>query len=329
MVLVADSGDDAREAVDVLRDRYDAAPPGAKPFVAVRSLWDLVARDQGEKVGMVRELGELLRRARQRQAVSDEEWAALAPFVPPEDVATYSERDIPASVAGPFSDRFGTRGTVLLVELAPGVSDDLRSMVASADALRTVPVAEGRVVEGSGSVVIFADMLKAVVRDVPRSLLLSLVFTLVAVFVAFREPAALVAVLGAFTVGLGGVALYMYGSGIRIHFLNFAALPVTFGIGVEYAINVVQRYRADRARGILHAIHTSGGAVALCSLTTMLGYVALLRSQNQAIRSLGSVAAVGELSCALAALLVLPSVCLLIERRRARPGLAESLREVT
>ena len=29
-------------------------------------------------------------------------------------------------------------------------------------------------------------------------------------------------------------------------FLNFIALPITFGIGAEYALNVVTRYREER-----------------------------------------------------------------------------------
>jgi predicted RND superfamily exporter protein len=81
---------------------------------------------------------------------------------------------------------------------------------------------------------------------------------------------------------------------------------------------VAQRHRADGGRDILGALRTTGGAVVLCSLTTTLGYLALLRSQNRAIRSMGTIAVVGEVSCLLAAVTVLPALWLLIERRRAR-----------
>jgi predicted RND superfamily exporter protein len=47
--------------------------------------------------------------------------------------------------------------------------------------------------------------------------------------------------------------------------------------------------------------------VILCSLTTSLGYLALLRSHNQAVRSLGAVAVLGEVTCLIAALLALPA----------------------
>ncbi len=122
--------------------------------------------------------------------------------------------------------------------------------------------------------------------------------------------------LFALLVGVGGEALFLYFAEVKINFLNFAALPITFGIGVDYAVNVVQRYRADGSRDILAALRTTGGAVVLCSLTTMLGYLALVGSLNRAIRSLGTIAVVGEVSCLLAAVLVLPALWLLVERRR-------------
>ena len=62
----------------------------------------------------------------------------------------------------------------------------------------------------------------------------------------------------------------------------------------------------------------SGGAVLLCSLTTSLGYLALLRAHNQAVRSLGAVAVVGEVSCLAAAMLALPAAVIWLRRRQAR-----------
>jgi hypothetical protein len=168
-------------------------------------------------------------------------------------------------------------------------------------------------------------MLKAVVRDVPRAISLSLGLTLVMVVVAFRRGPYLAAVLFSLAVGCGGVACFLWLADVRLNFLNFAALPITFGIGVDYAVNVAQRYEADRSKDILRVLRTSGGAVVLCSLTTMLGYFALVGSHNAAIRGLGAIAAVGELCCLLAAVLVLPSLWLLVERNLPRRGLAWAL----
>ena len=95
---------------------------------------------------------------------------------------------------------------------------------------------------------------------------------------------------------------------MRLNMLNFIALPITFGIGVDYATNVIQRRRIDHARSIADVVRTTGGAVALCSLTTIIGYSSLLVARNQALISFGLLADLGELACLAAALLALPAL---------------------
>ncbi len=54
----------------------------------------------------------------------------------------------------------------------------------------------------------------------------------------------------------------------------------------------------------------------LCSLTTQLGYFALLLSINRAVQSFGLAAAVGEITTLVAAVLVLPAFLFWGLRRR-------------
>src|SRR5205085_12252002 len=136
---------------------------------------------------------------------------------------------------------------------------------------------------------------------------LSLGMTILAVVITFRRGTRSLAVLMALAVGLGWVAVVMVATSLKINFFNFIALPITFGIGVDYAVNFVQRYDADPQAGILGVLQNTGGAVVLCSLTTMLGYLALIGSINQAIRGMGILAVIGEVGCLLAAVLVLPA----------------------
>ena len=82
--------------------------------------------------------------------------------------------------------------------------------------------------------------------------------------------------------------------------------------------SVVQRYVREGRGSALLAIRETGGAVILCSMTTTLGYLALVRSANFGVRSLGIAAFIGELCCLLASVLVLPAVLLLIDQKKAR-----------
>jgi hypothetical protein len=50
-------------------------------------------------------------------------------------------------------------------------------------------------------------------------------------------------------------------------------------------------------------------------MTTTLGYLALVRSMNYGVRSLGVAAVLGEVACLLAAVIVLPAGLLWLDRK--------------
>jgi uncharacterized protein len=109
--------------------------------------------------------------------------------------------------------------------------------------------------------------------------------------------------------------------GVKISFANFIAFPITFGIGVDYAVNVMARYVNDGERDVRGAVIATGGAVGLCSLTTIIGYSSLLLAKTRALFYFGLVAVLGEVSCLTSAVLVLPALLLVVSawRSPARP----------
>jgi hypothetical protein len=317
MVVLTDTPEEARELESKLQADWNAAPVDAKPFHAVHSLWDMVPDGQEAKIPVLLEVGERLERARSRGFINDEDWSKVKDLVPPMDLRPFGLEDLPASVAHPFSEKDGTRGRLVVIEPEPGHTNNLHYMLRYSDSFRETRLASGKVVHGSGRAVIFTDILRAVMHDIRWTVALSFALTVLTVLVAFRGRGwHAVTVVFALLVGVAGQVVFLYGADVKLSFLNFAAIPITFGIGVDYAVNVVQRYRDDGSRDILGALRTTGGAVVLCSLTTTLGYLALLGSHNGAIRSLGLIAVVGEISCLLAAVCVLPALWLLVECRR-------------
>jgi hypothetical protein len=100
--------------------------------------------------------------------------------------------------------------------------------------------------------------------------------------------------------------------GVRVTFLNFIAIPITLGIGAEYALNMVARL--DKEKHVFTAVATTGAAVVLCSWTTIVGYGSLLAAHSLALRGFGAMAILGEIFCLGTAVVVLP-VSLLAWRR--------------
>ncbi|MBW2455007.1 MAG: MMPL family transporter [Deltaproteobacteria bacterium] len=222
-------------------------------------------------------------------------------------------------MARPFSERDGTRGRIVYITPTdPKLIDDAHYLFRWADSYRRTELPDGSVVLGSGRAVIYADIWEAVVEDVPKAVIVALLATLVVVALAFRRLFPAMAVMVALVAGIAWMTGLLAAGGVRLNSLNFIALPITFGIGVDYAVNVMQRYRREGVGGALNAVRETGGAVILCSFTTTFGYLALVGSVNNAVRSLGVAAVLGEVACLLAAVIVLPAALMWRDGSRSR-----------
>lgn len=300
-----------------LHTKRDAAPKEAKPFEKVHALQDFVAEAQAEKIPVLLEIKQKVLKAKRRGVLSESDWMDIAEVLPPDDLAPFGLADLPAGLARSFTETDGTRGRIVYISPTQGETvDDAHYLFRWADAYRRTVLPDGSVVLGSGRAVIYADMWSAVVDDVPPAVLFSLAATILAVLLAFRRGRPSLYVLGALLLGIGWMALALVLMEVKLNFLNFIALPITFGIGVDYAVNIVQRYTREGTGGAIAAVRETGGAVVLCSLTTALGYVALVRSSNHAVRSMGIAAVIGELTCLFAAVIVLPAALVWMEGRK-------------
>ncbi len=315
MVVLANTPDEVPALKKSLEDRRDAAPPDLRPFEGVHALQDFVPPDQAAKIPLLEGIRKKLLKARRQGGVSDADWKELKELMPPADLKPYTLADLPEDLARPFSEVDGRRGRLVFITPTNGKDDnDLHYLLRWADSFRLTKLPNGDVIRGSGRAVIFADILDAVLNDIPKAAAVSLSLTILTVFLAFGRGRAALEVVGSLGVGLLWLALLLYLGRVKINFFNFVALPITFGIGVDYAVNVMQRVL--NGGGVIPAMRSTGGAVVLNSLTTTLGYLALLRSVNQAVRSLGLIAVLGEVCCLAAAMIALPSWMLWRERVR-------------
>ena len=312
MAIVTDRRDQVAPLKAALEARRDAAPAEARPFKAVHTLDELVPDDQEAKIPVLTQLRRRILKAHQRGLVPD--WEKVAPYLPPEDLKPFGIDDLPEAIARPFTEKDGTRGRIVYIS-PNGDTSDAHYLLRWADAYRSTVLPDGSEIRGSGRAVIYADMWSAILKDVPRAVAVSILATLCIVALSFRRWRSMTRVILPLLVGVfwtvGALALLKF----KLNFLNFIALPVTFGIGVDYAVNIVQRDL--ELRDPLEVLRRTGGAVVLCSLTTLLGYLALARSLNFGVRSLGITAVIGEAACLLAAVLVLPAALIWLRQRRA------------
>ena len=99
------------------------------------------------------------------------------------------------------------------------------------------------------------------------------------------------------------------------------AAPLIIGIGVENGIHLVHRFRAGRDGSVVSLIAGSTGqAVVLFSLTTMVGFGSLMVAQYYGIFSMGLLLSLAVGSVLIASIVVLPLLLYRAERSGQESG---------
>jgi hypothetical protein len=315
--VLADAVDEVEPIRQTLR-KQDEEFPGPPVVGQIVTIYDLlpgppdVQRRKLELIGQIRKLTH----DPALELLNDKEKADLKRVDPPPGLHELSPQDLPPLARRPFTETDGTIGRVVLVYPPDhGISVwNGRDLLRIASVQQYLHLPSGKMIDTSGSAVVFGAMIRSVVRDGPIATAASLIAVLIIICFTIRPAAAALMALGTLLLGVLAMVGTAGWAEVHVTFLNFIALPITFGIGAEYALNVITRYREER--NILRAIVSTGAAVALCSWTTIVGYGSLLASRNRALQGFGLMAILGEVACLSAAIIALPAF---LTWRRARP----------
>ncbi|MCL2779282.1 MAG: MMPL family transporter [Polyangiaceae bacterium] len=299
----------------------DAADPKGPLIQEVITIWDYLPGTpevQQEKL-------EVLTRIRERitprvlSRMAEEDAKNLREMIPPETLGALAPKDLPSSLRRRFEEKDGTLGTPFYVDFRPGVSTNdghvLLRLAATVDGI-TLP--DGTRVDTASRFTVFAEMIRSLERDGPLATGVSFAAVLCVIVVATASRRGVFSVILSLVLGVVWTLGFATLLGLRLNFLNFIALPITFGIGSEYPFNIYDRSRL-LGGDVTSAVKLHLGAVSLCSFTTVVGYGSLLIADNQALQSFGKLAIAGEIACVLSALILLPAVLHLLTAPRTGP----------
>ena len=145
MAIMTERVDQVKPLLAELEKRRVAVtdPP---PFQKVVSIFDLVPDDQEQKLALLSQMRTRIERVRAIGKISDEEWKAIEPYLPPSDLRAFGIDDLPERVARPFTERDGTRGRIVYVVPTDGQSvRNMRYLLRWADSYRKTVLPTGDV----------------------------------------------------------------------------------------------------------------------------------------------------------------------------------------
>jgi predicted RND superfamily exporter protein len=317
LVVLTNNHAEATAAARELR-RASVEPPLSEFIDSVAVIDDLVPKDQDRKVAVVQKLRRDLT-PRMRSSLTEEQRRLVDRYLGDESLAPIGPRDITSSLTAGFREKDGSFDKVVLVYprpsramwRGPAIVEMTTALRAAAE--RSTPTG-AKPARLAGSIPLSADIISSIERDGPLATGVALAAVVALVILIFRFTVATPLIIGSLLVAVVWLGGAMMALGVKLNFCNFIAFPITFGIGVDYAVNIMARYREGRAFNVIESIRSTGGAVALCSLTTTIGYSSLLFAQNRALFLFGVVAVLGELACITTAIVVLPAALVLFRK---------------
>ena len=226
------------------------------------------------------------------------------------------------------------RTTFLIAALSPSSTSDLSRTVVP-DLRAVVAETMGRLPRGgefevmvTGNPALDYDVRSISAEDTQRSEERVLPVTLVVLVIAFGALVAatlpiLVGVI-AITIALGLVTVAAQYQTMSVFVLNITTM-VGLGVGIDYSLLIVTRFREELNRGLspadaaVRTIETAGSAVVTSGLTVVVGFAALVSTPLTETRSVGIGGLIVVAVAVLLATTLLPAVLAVLGRNIDRP----------
>ncbi|MCK5146128.1 MMPL family transporter [bacterium] len=156
---------------------------------------------------------------------------------------------------------------------------------------------EGITPHVTGMPSIFHALIQVIGKDGRNALLLTVVVVFFLLWADFRNPRhALLAMIP-----LAAGAVWMVGLmrlfGLQFTVINVMGLPMIIGIGIDDGVHIVHRWVAEGRSNLRLVFASTGKAILLTSLTTMLGFGSLVFSIWRGFGSLGGALFLGVAAC--------------------------------
>ena len=224
------------------------------------------------------------------------------------------------------------RTTFLIAALTP--TSDLRSTVVPdlrdivSETLSRIPRADGFDVKITGNPALDYDIRTISAEDTRRGEERVLPVTLAVLVLAFGAlvAATLPIIVGvlAITIALGIIAVAAQFQTMSVFVLNITTM-VGLGVGIDYSLLVVTRFREELNRGLspldaaMRTIETAGSAVVTSGLTVVVGFGALILTPLTETRSVGIGGLIVVAVAVLLATTFLPAALAILGRNIDRP----------
>jgi predicted RND superfamily exporter protein len=168
----------------------------------------------------------------------------------------------------------------------------------------------------SGTPPMFYYMLKIIGQDGKRAIFLTIGVVFLLLLLDFRSLKQAIFAMLPLLVALIWTVGFLGLTGIQFTILNIMAIPLILGIGIDDGVHVLHRYQIEGPGSMNTVFRSTGKAIILTSLTTMLAFGSLVFASYRGFGSFGIALFIGVGMCLLATIVLLPTVLAISEKKK-------------
>lgn len=151
---------------------------------------------------------------------------------------------------------------------------------------------------------IFVELMDIIVADGKKSTWIALLVIFLILLLDFRRIKYALYGMVPLVFGILWMVGIMSIFNLQLNMVNIMAIPLIIGIGIDDGVHILHRYKIEKN---IHTVYRSTGkAVLLSSLTTMLGFGSLWFATYRGLGSMGIALFIGVGACFLSTLFILP-----------------------
>ena len=313
-IVLADSKAELDEIVAALEKKIAEDDP-TPTIDKVKTLWTEL-RGQDEKLELIGEI-RTLADGEGAKLIKGTQKAKLDSLRDLLDVERLSVEDLPENLLRKFETIDGSQA--YFAQILPSVQlRDGKNAIAFAEDSHEIQTESGKVFYSSSSNIIFADMLLLMLRDSPRAISLTVIVVFLILLTDFRSLRSALLVIFPLACGTVWMCGSLYLQDLKLNFYNMVALPTIIGMGIDNGVHLYHRYREVGPGSMPVVLRSTGGAMFISMLTTMIGFFCLMMATHPGLNSIGRLALIGLLTCFVTAVLVLPAILEVLEGHNAR-----------
>ena len=207
--------------------------------------------------------------------------------------------NLPSEIKNRFT---GKSGNIFIINVYPekNIWEDSRFLYRFTD--EATELSE----KATGLPPIFVELMDIMSKDGKKATYFAIIAVFFVLLIDFRSLK--YALVGMVPLIFG--AIWMTGLmeilGLKFTMMNILAVPLIIGIGIDDGVHILHRWKMEKNLDIVY--RSTGKAILLTSLTTMLGFGSLWFATYRGLGSMGIALFIGVGTCFLATLFIIPAI---------------------